>query len=444
MTDPIHRRRFFEVAAATGLATGLAPRAWAKGPNESIRVGVMGTGGARAPSSPRLRRPRGRGGRLRLRRRRAAPGRGRDRRQAAGGAPRKAVGDFRRVLDDKAVDALVVATCNHWHAPAAILGLRRGQARLRREAVQPQPARGRVDGRRRPASTSGSCRWATSAGAGPRSSRRSSRSAQGRDRPRLFRAVWYSNNRAVDRPRQGDARPRRARLRPLARPRPASALSRQHPPLQLALVLALGQRRARQQRRPHLDLCRWGLGVDYPIRVTSARRPLPLRGRPGDARHARRHLRFRRPQDDHLGRLELQPDTAPAARATRSSSTATAARWRSPAAATRSTTTRASRSRRSPGSGGDAVHQAQLPRGDPRRARGPTARSRKATRAPCSATSATSPTAPAGPCAATRRTATSRATRRQRASGSRSTPPVGNRSCLNATPGSSTIRVNCG
>src|SRR4029077_19332464 len=31
------------------------------------------------------------------------------------------VKDFRRILDDKAVDILVVATCNHWHAPAAIL-----------------------------------------------------------------------------------------------------------------------------------------------------------------------------------------------------------------------------------------------------------------------------------------------------------------------------------
>src|SRR5205085_8145994 len=37
------------------------------------------------------------------------------------------VGDFRRILDDPAVTALVVATCNHWHAPAAILGCAAGK-----------------------------------------------------------------------------------------------------------------------------------------------------------------------------------------------------------------------------------------------------------------------------------------------------------------------------
>src|SRR5437764_14346339 len=33
----------------------------------------------------------------------------------------KAVGDFRRMLDDKSVDAIAIATPDHWHAAATIL-----------------------------------------------------------------------------------------------------------------------------------------------------------------------------------------------------------------------------------------------------------------------------------------------------------------------------------
>src|SRR5262249_45486905 len=38
-----------------------------------------------------------------------------------------AVTDFRRILDDKAVDILVCSAPNHWHAPAAILGCKAGK-----------------------------------------------------------------------------------------------------------------------------------------------------------------------------------------------------------------------------------------------------------------------------------------------------------------------------
>jgi predicted dehydrogenase len=43
-----------------------------------------------------------------------------------GKAP-KLVGDIRKVLEDKSVDAIVVATPDHWHAPATILGVNAGK-----------------------------------------------------------------------------------------------------------------------------------------------------------------------------------------------------------------------------------------------------------------------------------------------------------------------------
>ena len=39
----------------------------------------------------------------------------------------KAVSDFRKALDDSTVDALSIAAPDHWHAPAAILGLKAGK-----------------------------------------------------------------------------------------------------------------------------------------------------------------------------------------------------------------------------------------------------------------------------------------------------------------------------
>jgi len=46
--------------------------------------------------------------------------------KAAGKAP-KAVADLRRVLDDKQVDAVIIATPDHWHAPATILACEAGK-----------------------------------------------------------------------------------------------------------------------------------------------------------------------------------------------------------------------------------------------------------------------------------------------------------------------------
>lgn len=45
----------------------------------------------------------------------------------AGGKPPHAVRDMRRVFDDKSIDAVVIATPDHWHAPAAILACDAGK-----------------------------------------------------------------------------------------------------------------------------------------------------------------------------------------------------------------------------------------------------------------------------------------------------------------------------
>lgn len=47
--------------------------------------------------------------------------------EAAGGKPPRTLSDMRRVFDDKNIDAVAIATPDHWHAPAAILACAAGK-----------------------------------------------------------------------------------------------------------------------------------------------------------------------------------------------------------------------------------------------------------------------------------------------------------------------------
>jgi predicted dehydrogenase len=121
--DALNRREFIGAGAALAAASS-----GGVGANERIVVGVIGCGGmgsnhagalaertdvsvayACDPDSDR------------------AGGVAKAVAQASGGAPPKTVKDLRRVLDDKAVDAVWIATCDHWHAPAAILAADAGK-----------------------------------------------------------------------------------------------------------------------------------------------------------------------------------------------------------------------------------------------------------------------------------------------------------------------------
>jgi predicted dehydrogenase len=111
------RRTFFQHASAGSLAAiSLASSTRASSANDKVIVGLIGCGGRGRrffdyadyvcdPDAERLGE--------------AA--------KQSGVDTSRAVADMRRLLDNKSIDAVVIATPDHWHAPAALLALEAGK-----------------------------------------------------------------------------------------------------------------------------------------------------------------------------------------------------------------------------------------------------------------------------------------------------------------------------
>ncbi|MDP6446884.1 MAG: Gfo/Idh/MocA family oxidoreductase [Pirellulaceae bacterium] len=119
-----NRRTFIQQAAGAGVATvALSAVSESRGANERVRVGLIGCGG------------RGRGVADMFRQRNdvdlvylADPNNGRLTQAAAQfGGKIKTTGDFREMIDGDSVDAVIVATPVHWHAPATVVCCRAGK-----------------------------------------------------------------------------------------------------------------------------------------------------------------------------------------------------------------------------------------------------------------------------------------------------------------------------
>lgn len=129
MTGPLHRRRFLGTSGAAIGATFAAKTGWARGqdaPSNRVTIGVMGQSRGKALATGFAKQP---GVTVKyccdVDSKRAADGA--DAVRAAGDQSPEPIQDFRRILDDPEVDALVCAAPNHWHGPATILGCAAGK-----------------------------------------------------------------------------------------------------------------------------------------------------------------------------------------------------------------------------------------------------------------------------------------------------------------------------
>ena len=119
---PANRRTFLKATSTTTAALVAAPAIQAQSANEQVIVATIGCGGQ---GTHHVRSLMGlKDAKLAyvcdVDQQRLAKAS-----ELASGA--KAVSDFRRILDDKNIDAVTIATPDHWHATAALLALEAGK-----------------------------------------------------------------------------------------------------------------------------------------------------------------------------------------------------------------------------------------------------------------------------------------------------------------------------
>ena len=338
----------------------------------------------------------------------------------------KAVKDLHRVLDDPSVDAVVIATPDHWHAPAAILACAAGKHVYVEKPCCHNPREGEllVEAARKHTRV---VQHGTQRRSWPKNIEAIKRVKGGDIGRVLFVRGWYNNSRPETGRRTATSVPPGLDWEMWQGPAPRRPYTENVAPYKWHWFWNWGTGELGNNGVHALDVCRWGLGVDFPARVTAGGGRYYFK----DDQETPDTLSVTYDFGDRAivweGR-SCQPRTGSNLRSSGPSSTVTTARSLSTAAGTSCSTPRARRPRRSPAPGA-TPSTSRTSSTASRPATAPTRTSRTATRAPCSATSATSPGAPATRSTAIRRRAGSSATRKPRPYGGGSTRRGGSRRC---------------
>ena len=266
----MRRRKFLKTASAAGLGLVASPRfaSWRRSPSDKVRVAVMGVNGRGTVLARGFARTTHADvayvcdvDSLVLAKGVSAVA------QVQGKSP-KGLGDFRKALEDKDVDALVIAAPDHWHTPAALLALQAGKHVYLEKPCGHNPREGEllVEAQRKH-------RRVVQMGTQQRSAPRSIEVVQAiREgaigQPYLGR-VWYANTRATI--GRGKAAPVPPNLDYELWQGPAP-----HTPYRDNIVhynwhwfRRWGTGEICNNGTHEIDVARWALGVSYPTRVTS-------------------------------------------------------------------------------------------------------------------------------------------------------------------------------
>jgi len=177
--------------------------------------------------------------------------------------------DYQQILDDKEVFAMAVATPDHWHAPAAILGLTAGKHVYVEKPCCHNPHEGEllVAAQKK---FDRVCQHGSQRRSYPKNIEAMKRLKEGVIGTVRFSRGWYTNNRPSI--GKGKAVPVPANLdwTLWQGPAPDREYHDNYVPYNWHWFWEWGTGECGNNGIHSLDLCRWGLGVDCPTKVTSS------------------------------------------------------------------------------------------------------------------------------------------------------------------------------
>jgi predicted dehydrogenase len=265
----MNRRVFLGGIAATGAASMLmSRRAFSAAPNDKVVVGVMGLSRGRALADQFAKEDN-----VEVKyvcdvdKERAASGAKLV--EGAVGRTPEPITDFRRILDDKAIDALICAAPNHWHAPATILACSADKHVYVEKPCCHNPHEGElmVEAARQ---SNRAVQMGSQRRSGPGTREAISRLHEGVVGRIYMVKAWYNSARgSIGKGKLAEV-PANLDFDLWQGPAPRKPYMDNVVPYNWHWFWHWGNGELGNNGVHTLDLCRWGLNVDYPIRVTSS------------------------------------------------------------------------------------------------------------------------------------------------------------------------------